>query len=228
LISFAYHRNAAALGRVTLNPSPGGRTVPYRILGGNGGTGAASRPPPGTARGLRPASSRMPRLHPEEGSGPPRPKTRPRTPDGRRHSFLWGSIPGRSRPKRRPKPGRNDRVRPRPAKPDSGQLLGRVGCSPRKTRVETKILRPARRDPWGPGTKLPRPPAPKNSFSFRLRSREPCYLACGRNRRKHDVQVDCCRRLSRRRRNFGASDNTSADSSAGRHALASSLGVRPV
>jgi len=46
--------------------------------------------------------------------------------------------------------------------------------------------------------------------------------------RKHDDQVNCCRRLSRGRRNFGARDNSGADSSAGRHALASSLGVRPV
>ena len=46
--------------------------------------------------------------------------------------------------------------------------------------------------------------------------------------RKHDDEVNCCRRLSRGRRNFGARDNSGADSSAGRHALASSLGVRPV
>jgi hypothetical protein len=50
----------------------------------------------------------------------------------------------------------------------------------------------------------------------------------GKHRRKNNDQVNCCCWLCRSRRNFGASNNTSAGSSAGRHDHASSLGMRPV
>jgi hypothetical protein len=46
--------------------------------------------------------------------------------------------------------------------------------------------------------------------------------------KNNDDQVNCCRRLSRGRRNFGAGDNPGIASSAGWHALASSFRVRPV
>jgi hypothetical protein len=50
----------------------------------------------------------------------------------------------------------------------------------------------------------------------------------GKHRRKNNDQVNCCCWLCRSRLNFGASNNTSAGSSAGRHDHASSLGMRPV
>ena len=50
----------------------------------------------------------------------------------------------------------------------------------------------------------------------------------GKRRRKNNDQVNCCCWLCRSRRNFGASNNTSAGSSAGRHDHASSpMGCGP-
>jgi hypothetical protein len=88
----------------------------------------------------------------------------------------------------------------------------------------------ARRAPLGHSRKLPRPPAPRILFrSDGVQHSDATSPEGGKHTwRKHDDQVNCCRRLSRGRRNFGARDNSGADSSAGRHALASSLGVRPV
>jgi hypothetical protein len=88
----------------------------------------------------------------------------------------------------------------------------------------------ARRAPLGHSRKLPR--SPPHEFFFVQTAFNIAMLPSpegGKHTwRKHDDQVNCCRRLSRGRRNFGARDNSGADSSAGRHALASSLGVRPV
>jgi hypothetical protein len=56
----------------------------------------------------------------------------------------------------------------------------------------------------------------------------PCLREENILEKNNDDQVNCCRRLSRGRHNFGARNNPGTDSSAGRHALASSLRVRPV
>jgi hypothetical protein len=70
----------------------------------------------------------------------------------------------------------------------------------------------------------------ENHRSFSPHSAEVGYATSREEntREKNNDQIDCCCWLCRSRRNFGASNNTGDDSSAGRHDHASPLGVRPV